>query len=976
MKCAYTKSNSLVSEQANTDHNANQLEKTLETCAHTKSFCYSFLDYDPNDPFNTSRYRVITSGQCFCFPVFLNSYHCLFSLPPGCWNNIQDSFCLHSQCISRPKPSKALNHTKFCCCYGNMCNSNFSTRLLYSLVDFESGMSIITSNRSIIDPSLPPHSFTVNNVFTEDLHKDYTIFLLLGFAFFFVLTVIVVIYLRCMNTGKSGKSGKAIDSLHLLESQPLSQHPTKPNRASTHNIDDIVLTEIIGKGSYGIVWKGKVNHDTTVAVKVFAETNKRFLNNECRIYSLPFMNHLSLPQFFGCKDILAENGSREYLMAIEYGHLGSLQSYLQDHTIEWSKMCKLIKTFVQGLAYLHTEVFKDSKRKPSIAHRDLRSSNIIVKADETCMICDFQFAIQFNENTNLLIEDLSMVGTVRYMAPEVLEGAINLRQCESSLKQADIYALGLVLWEIASRCIDLYQGIEVPQYKLPFEQEVGLTPTFDQMKVLVTRNKARPLFPDIWKDSNPAIRLLKETIVECWDHEPEARLTALCIEERSLELPHLWSRYKMGTLSNCCMVTSLQQQLKNVHNNCSSNNPLNNTTGCNTSADQLSSQHHNHHKTSLLNEALEAKYSQSNCYINKFENSLHYKYNSRHHLLHHPHHNHLFYQLALRNNRKINSTMEKNFHAAVISGNQPKLTLPLQPHQASNPCIERNLMLDTTDEYAGLLEQGLKFQTKMYKKSNTGAESSQEPNEQEANQTDYAEDRALIRPTLPMPISYVQNPVGGEHHEPHLVKEKDTNKYQNCNHSATLNSFKANFLELIKQKIVRLANFTGSKGKNSKCADCEKAAEPEFNCDTDYPEKDDETSSELAISSISGSNTSITSDSGSTADHSLALNSSSLISPDCDHHHHHHSPPIRSHDTVTQKRFTCEAIHRQQELLNNQIENLDLFLTRNNETTPTSTAAAAEAAAATTTSIKLDSVHETDDIRLDEPQMLHTQLVE
>ena len=45
------------------------------------------------------------------------------------------------------------------------------------------------------------------------------------------------------------------------------------------------------------------------------------------------------------------------------------------------------------------------------------------------------------------------------MAPEVLEGAVNLRDCEASLKQIDMYALGLVLWEIGSRCSDLYQGM-------------------------------------------------------------------------------------------------------------------------------------------------------------------------------------------------------------------------------------------------------------------------------------------------------------------------------------------------------------------------------------------------------------------------------------------------------------------------------------------------------------------------------------
>lgn len=65
------------------------------------------------------------------------------------------------------------------------------------------------------------------------------------------------------------------------------------------------------------------------------------------------------------------------------------------------------------------------------------------------------------------------VGTLRYMAPEVLEGAVNLRDCEAALKQIDIYALGLVLWECAARCHDLYQGLQTPPYMLPFQAEIG-----------------------------------------------------------------------------------------------------------------------------------------------------------------------------------------------------------------------------------------------------------------------------------------------------------------------------------------------------------------------------------------------------------------------------------------------------------------------------------------------------------------------
>lgn len=42
------------------------------------------------------------------------------------------------------------------------------------------------------------------------------------------------------------------------------------------------------------------------------------------------------------------------------------------------------------------------------------------------------------------------VGTRRYMAPEILEGAINFSR--DAFLRIDMYACGLVLWEIASRC--------------------------------------------------------------------------------------------------------------------------------------------------------------------------------------------------------------------------------------------------------------------------------------------------------------------------------------------------------------------------------------------------------------------------------------------------------------------------------------------------------------------------------------------
>lgn len=55
------------------------------------------------------------------------------------------------------------------------------------------------------------------------------------------------------------------------------------------------------------------------------------------------------------------------------------------------------------------------------------------------------------------------VGTRRYMAPEVLEGAINFQR--DSFLRIDMYAMGLVLWELVSRCSEADgESKNVPQH--------------------------------------------------------------------------------------------------------------------------------------------------------------------------------------------------------------------------------------------------------------------------------------------------------------------------------------------------------------------------------------------------------------------------------------------------------------------------------------------------------------------------------
>ena len=90
--------------------------------------------------------------------------------------------------------------------------------------------------------------------------------------------------------------------------------------------------------------------------------------------------------------------------------------------------------------------------KPAIAHRDLKTKNILVKRNGQCAIADLGLAVRHDsEKDTVDIAPNNRIGTKRYLPPEVLDDTINVNHFEA-FKRADVYSLGLVFWEIARRC--------------------------------------------------------------------------------------------------------------------------------------------------------------------------------------------------------------------------------------------------------------------------------------------------------------------------------------------------------------------------------------------------------------------------------------------------------------------------------------------------------------------------------------------
>uniref|UniRef100_A0A182Y138 Serine/threonine-protein kinase receptor n=1 Tax=Anopheles stephensi TaxID=30069 RepID=A0A182Y138_ANOST len=478
---------------------------TVVTCSRTAPFCYTLWTFDTVK--NASRVVV-----------------------QGCWGSTDDQeSCSSAECVSTTEtPTKHF----FCCCSGDSCNGNFSYLPPPTTAD---GLSVREENENIT-PFAPYTS----------IWSSPTVYIC--FALVFIIMLGIVGFISCRQLPKKGVA-------ELLE----HMEPSGPGYSSNlYNVDNLKLVSMIGQGKYGTVWKGIVN-EQPVAVKIFAGQHRQYFLNERDIYTVPLMESPSLLTYFGSDERRTLDDRVEYLLVLSLAPLGCLQDWLTDNRVPFSTFCRMGKSIANGLAHLHTEIRKGDLVKPCICHRDLNSRNILVKSDLSCCIGDLGFALKTfgaryeyrGEITLAETKSINEVGTVRYMAPEVLEGAVNLRDCESALKQIDVYTLALVLWELANRCEDFYpEGTAVPEYRAPYEEYVGSNPSFEQMQVLVSRNKARPSFPAHF-GASLVTQIVRDTCEDCWDHDAEARLTAMCVQERLQEIAQINPRARSMPVKAC-----------------------------------------------------------------------------------------------------------------------------------------------------------------------------------------------------------------------------------------------------------------------------------------------------------------------------------------------------------------------------------------------------------------------------------------
>ena len=210
----------------------------------------------------------------------------------------------------------------------------------------------------------------------------------------------------------------------------------------------VTLHELVGKGRFGEVRRGSYKGDD-VAVKIFHSKEEVSWFHEVNIYQTCLIRHPNILRFIAAdnKDI---GIATQLWLITEFCDYGSLYEMLQTQQLDESVVLKLCYTAASGLAHLHSEI-TGTEGKPAIAHRDIKSRNILVKADYSCCLADLGLALRYHRDTDTVEEPpTKRVGTRRYLAPEILDDSMNAKNFDS-FKRADMYSFGLVIWEIARR---------------------------------------------------------------------------------------------------------------------------------------------------------------------------------------------------------------------------------------------------------------------------------------------------------------------------------------------------------------------------------------------------------------------------------------------------------------------------------------------------------------------------------------------
>jgi len=194
------------------------------------------------------------------------------------------------------------------------------------------------------------------------------------------------------------------------------------------------ILSIVGRGACSVVYHARhaMAPATEVALKVLIKKNQSQAITGDRLRKEALAMVSCRHRFVVRLDDFHTVGELSYL-SMEYAAHSDLRKYAA--TMGNKLTAKLGELFLlqsaEALGFVH---------KAGVVHRDIKPDNILVLSERECRLADFGVAVLPGEESSL--EELKNgIGTMAYMAPEVLEG-------RGYDQRSDVYSLGVTFYEL------------------------------------------------------------------------------------------------------------------------------------------------------------------------------------------------------------------------------------------------------------------------------------------------------------------------------------------------------------------------------------------------------------------------------------------------------------------------------------------------------------------------------------------------
>eukprot|EP00472_Partenskyella_glossopodia_P008496 CAMPEP_0197536986 /NCGR_PEP_ID=MMETSP1318-20131121/55494_1 /TAXON_ID=552666 /ORGANISM="Partenskyella glossopodia, Strain RCC365" /LENGTH=1269 /DNA_ID=CAMNT_0043095029 /DNA_START=175 /DNA_END=3985 /DNA_ORIENTATION=- len=193
-------------------------------------------------------------------------------------------------------------------------------------------------------------------------------------------------------------------------------------------MENYVITDLIGEGSFGKVYKGRRKYTgKAVALKFIVKLGKQEKDLQALLSEVEILQKLKHPNIIQMLDVFE---TRNEICVVTELAQGELFHILEDdkslpEAVVRDVACQMVK----ALDYLHSH---------RIIHRDIKPQNVLFCSNGRVALCDFGFARLMSQHTTMLT---SIKGTPLYMAPELVK--------EQPYNQtADLWSLGVILYEL------------------------------------------------------------------------------------------------------------------------------------------------------------------------------------------------------------------------------------------------------------------------------------------------------------------------------------------------------------------------------------------------------------------------------------------------------------------------------------------------------------------------------------------------